>query len=92
MTTTDIIIPTIASTISMINDYALAIANDSASDSTLDAMQFDIDCILFRDELPADMIEYADYAELPAFPEFSEHINSIDNIRAYANAAFNLRP
>jgi hypothetical protein len=91
MTSTPII-PTIASTIELINAYAAAIASDSASDSTLDDMQFDIDCILFRDNIPADMIEYADYLELPAFPEFSEHINSIDNIRAYATAAFNLRP
>lgn len=92
MTSTAIIIPTTPSTIELINAYALAIASDSASDSTLDDMQFDIDCILFRDDLPADMLEYADYSELPTFPEFSEHINSIDNIRAYAIAAFNMRP
>lgn len=84
--------PTIDSTIAMINDYALAIALDSASDSTLDDMQFDIDCILFRDDLPADMIEYADYDAIDESLFDDSHLSDIESLRAYATAAFNLRP
>lgn len=73
----------------MINAYAAAIIDDTASDSTLDDMQFDIDCILFRDDLPADMLEYADFDELTATDDDRA---DIDALRAYANAAFNLRP
>lgn len=78
--------------ISMIADYSNAIANDSASDSTLDAMQFDIDCILFRDELDSEQLEYADYSELPNSEFDDAHITDLESIRAFANAAFNLRP
>lgn len=77
--------------IALINAYAAAIIDDTASDSTLDDMQFDIDCILFRDELPADMIEYADYSALTAL-DADAHCTDLDSIRAFATAAFNLRP
>ena len=92
MTNTDIITPTIAMIIAMINEYAAAIANDTASDSTLDAMQYDIDCILFRDDIPADMLEYADFAAIDESLFADSHISDIESLRAYANAAFMLRP
>lgn len=90
MTNSSIIIPDAIMTATLICDYARAIAHDSASDSTLDAMQFDIDCILFRDSLDPDMIEYADYAELTTTAD--SHISDLESLRAFATAAFNLRP
>lgn len=92
--TNELIIPTIPSTIELINAYALSIAKNDASDSTHDDMQFDIDCILNRDDIPDDMLEYADYAALdPAlFDDLYAMIPDIDLLRAYALAAFNLRP
>lgn len=83
--------PTIASTIALINEYAAAIADDTATDSSLDELQYDIDCILFPDDLDAEQL--ADAAFSPLAPTtFADHISSIDDIRAYATAAFNLRP
>lgn len=75
----------------MINAYALAIATDSASDSTLDAMQFDIDCILFAADIPDD-IDERDFAPIDSALFDSAHIASLESLRAYAIAAFNLRP
>lgn len=95
MTSTDIIIPTIASTIAMINEYALAIADDSASDSTLDEMQFDIDCILFTDDLDDEMRADSAYAPFSIDnSNFELHFSSdaFNSLRAYAIAAFNMRP
>lgn len=91
MTSTDIIIPTAASTIAMINDFALAIATNRDSDSTNDDSQLGIDCILFPDSLPADLLDDAAYAPLtPAL--LADTYFTLDDIRAYATAAFNLRP
>jgi hypothetical protein len=90
--TTNRIIPTPSSTLSMINDYALAIATDDASDSTLDDMQFNLDCILFPHELDADDLADSAYEPLTQSDFADSHIADIDALRAYATAAFNLRP
>lgn len=83
--------PTIA--IRAIADYAIAISDDTASDSTLDDMQFDIDCMLFPDDLPLDLIECADYTPLTTIDD-APHLaaDSLTAIRALAIAAFNMRP
>lgn len=74
-----------------IAEYALAISDDNATDSTLDAMQFDIDCMLFADDLPSDLLEIIDYTPLTEITDAHLADDALDALRALATAAFNLR-
>jgi hypothetical protein len=89
-----------------IADYALALRSDStASDSTLDDLQFALDCMLSHDDLAYDP-DYADDLRDPDFdtfpsaayrslnPALADRANddAMTDLRAISSSLFNLRP
>jgi hypothetical protein len=83
---------TITAAIAAINDFSLALAADSASDSTLDDMQLRIDAMLFDSTIDDDLREEI---ELPApltDADFADTFFTLKGLRDYAIAALNLRP
>lgn len=85
-----------------ISDYALALRSDStATDSTLDDLQYDLDCIFEHDaiddadeHLTPDRTSFDAYCFHDLNPDLSDATidNQIDSLHAITNHLFNLRP